>query len=116
MEINYQRYDQALKRNLAEASNAILKRRALIGLEAAGSAHGLDFFRVATHALYNDVLAHAMRIFDRGKQSAAFWYILRVDESASSAIIAGNGVDIGRVEDLADRFKIIRDKTHFHID
>lgn len=116
MEINYERYEQALKRNLAETSNAILKRRALIGMHSAESAHGLDFFRVAAHALYNDILAHTMRVFDRGAQSAAFWYILRVDEPAAKAAIAAHGVDFSRVEGIADRFKVIRDKTHFHID
>lgn len=116
MEINYERYEQALKRNLAETSNAILKRRALIGLHSANSAHSLDFFRVAAHALYNDILAHAMRVFDRGGQSAAFWYILRVDKPAARCAIEKYGINISRIEGIADRFKIIRDKTHFHID
>lgn len=116
METNYKRYEQALKRNLAETSNAILKRRALIGLHSAASAHGLDFFRVAAHALYNDILAHTMRVFDRGAQSAAFWYILHVEKTAAKVAIATHGVDISHVESISDRFKIIRDKTHFHID
>jgi hypothetical protein len=51
MEINDSRFDGAVDRNLAEIGNAILKRRALIGLHSAESAHSVDFFRVAAHAL-----------------------------------------------------------------
>jgi hypothetical protein len=114
MEIDYSRYELALRRNLAELSNAILKRRALVGMHDANSVHGLDFFRVASHALYNDILAHTMRAFDRSGQSAAFWYILKVDPPATA--LAAKDIDLKRIEAISDRFKIIRDKTHFHID
>lgn len=117
MGICWERYDAALERNLAETSNAILKRRALIGLHSTDSSHGLDFFRVAAHALYNDLIAHAARIFDRHPDAASFWYVVSCDEtSARAQARALVGVDLDALGVLADKLKGVRDKTLFHID
>lgn len=110
------RYDAALERNLAETSNAILERRALIGLHSADSSHGLDFFQVAAHALYNDLIAHAARIFDRHPDAASFWYVVRCDEAGARAEAATFGVDLDELGALADKIKSVRDETLFHID
>ena len=111
-----QRYDAALERNLAETSNAILKRRALIGLHSADSSHGLDFFRVVAHALYNDLIAHAARVFDRHPDVASFWYVVRCDEGSARAQASTLGVNLDELGVLADKLKLVRDKTLFHID
>jgi hypothetical protein len=116
MEICWERYDAALERTLAETSNAILKRRALIGLHSGDSAHGLDFFRVAAHALYNDLIAHAARVFDRHPDAASFWYVLRCDAASARAQANSLGVDLDALGVLADKLKGVRDKTLFHID
>ncbi len=111
-----QRYDAALERNLAETSNAILKRRALIGLHSADSSHGLDFFQVAAHALYNDLIAHSVRVLDRHRDAASLWYLLRCDEASVRSEASSLGVDLDELGILADKLKSVRDKTLFHID
>jgi hypothetical protein len=110
------RYLSAIRRNLAETNNAILKRRALTGLYSIDSAHGLDFFRIAAHALYNDLVSHALRVFDRNGQSASFWYVVRTDEAIAKRAARRHGVSLDEIERLSEQFKHIRDKTHFHID
>ncbi|HLF83310.1 MAG TPA: gamma-glutamylcyclotransferase [Blastocatellia bacterium] len=110
------RYDAALERNLAETSNAILKRRALIGLHSADSSHGLDFFQVAAHALYNDLIAHSLRVFDRHPDVASFWYVVRCDEASARSQASSLGVNLDELGVLADKLKNVRDKTLFHID
>ena len=87
MTINNQRYEKAIEQNLAELNNAILKRRALIGIHSIDSAHGLDFFRVATHALYNDIITHTVKVFEDNLNAASFWYIVRTNEAAINKII-----------------------------
>ena len=114
--VRVHRYDTALERNLAETSNAILKRRALIGLHSADSSHGLDFFQVAAHALHNDLIAHAARVFDRHPDVASFWYLVRCDEASARAQASSLGVDLEELGVLADKLKSVRDKTLFHID
>lgn len=116
MKPNDERYRSALRRNIAEVNNAILKRNALIGLHAAESAHGLDFFRVASHALNNDIISHVLRVLDHGAQSSSFWYIVRTNEGLAKTIACENDVSLDEIERLSASFKHIRDKTHFHID
>lgn len=116
MEQSRERYLSAIRRNLAETSNAILKRRALMGLHATDSAHGLDFFRVAAHALYNDLISHTLKVLDRNPQSASFWYIVQADEAIAKRAARRYGVSLDEIERLSEPFKHIRDKTHFHID
>jgi len=105
-----------LERNLAELSNAILKRRALIGLHSAKSAHALDFFKIASHALYNDMLSHLMKVFDHHQDSVAFWWCIKLDEKVTSEIIGEHSIDIKKIEDISRRLRGIRNKTLFHID
>lgn len=97
------RYDAALERNLAETSNAVLKRRALIGLHSADSSHGLDFFQVAAHALYNDLIAHSVRVLDRHPDAASLWYLLRCDEASVRSEARSLGVDLDALGTLADK-------------
>jgi hypothetical protein len=116
MVIDETRYTAAICRNLAETNNAIPKRRAHIGLHSAGSAHSLDFFLVAAHALYNDILAHAMRVLDRNSQSASFWYVVRCNEQVANEVATAHSISVDRLRNLSERLKGIRDQTHFHID
>ena len=116
MEHRNDRYDAALRRNLAEANNAILKRRALIGLHSLKSAHGLDFFTVVAHALYNDILSHSMKLFERSGQTASFWYLFKCDQAAAKSAAEVRGVAISDLEAMSEKLKPVRDQTHFHID
>jgi hypothetical protein len=116
VEVDLSRFRVAVSRNTAEAHNAILKRRALMGLHSANSAHSLDFFVIAAQSLFNDVVAHAMRLFDRSSQSASFWYVTRCDIKTYEASANARGISTEKLVDLAARFKGIRDQTHFHID
>lgn len=116
MNIDRSRYEKAVRRNIADLNNAILERRALIGLHSANSAHGLDFFMIASHALFNDIVAHAILVFDQNSQSASFWYVCRCDEALMNKFAKQRGIPLDRLSGLSKRFKIIRDRTHFHID
>src|SRR3990170_3943715 len=110
------KFKRALRRNLHEVGRAILERRALVGMEAADSHHTVDFFRLAYDALFNDMIAHAIKVFDRHKDSTAFWYIYRFSEEEINKYIKKKGFDLNNLDIVADKLKIIRDKTHFHID
>lgn len=110
------RLERALERNLDEMGVAILERRALVGMEAAKSAHGMDFFRLAYNAMFNDMVARAIKVLDRNSQSSSFWYIYRCEQTIVDKFVKENGYDLQKYSDMADRLKHLRDKTHFHID
>src|SRR4030095_5756254 len=101
MVIDETRYTAAIRRNLAETNNAILKRRALIGLHSAGSGHSLDFFSVAAHALYNDILAHDMRVLDHNSQSSSFWYVVRCNEQIANEVAAAHSISVDHLRNLS---------------
>jgi hypothetical protein len=116
MERDRTRRDKAIRRNLAELNNAIMKRRALIGLHSAKSSHTLDFFVIAADALFNDIVAHAILVLDQSAQSASFWYVYRCEGIRIDKFAKARDISLDRLKALAERFKEIRDNTHFHID
>lgn len=109
-------YKNAVKRNLRELKDAILMRKALIGLHSANSAHSLDFFRVAAVALFNDTISHAIKVFEVSHKPASFWYIVNSDQELAHEAAKHHSISLKRIMTLSDGLKHIRDKTHFHID
>ncbi len=66
------RYQRALKRNLHEVGRAILERKAMVGLENADTYHAVDFIRISYDALFNDMIAHAIKVFENRKGDVSF--------------------------------------------
>jgi hypothetical protein len=111
-----ERLQRALERNLHELSRAIVERKAMVGIETAESSHGVDFFRIAYDAMFNDMIGHAIKVLDRNGQSTSFWYVYRCEQHGIDRYIKDKGYDINRYQNMADKLKKVRDKTHFHID
>lgn len=109
-------YQEALKRNLSELGIAILQRRAMVGMETADSFHDWDFFRLSYVSIFNDMIAHAIKVFDGNKQSSTFWYLYQCEKAEVDSFAITNGIEITDLENLQKKLRIIRDKTHFHID
>lgn len=107
----------ALNRNFAEADNAILKLTACNSLSASGfSRAGTNFFGIAGQALYNDMVASAIRIFDDHKEAGSLWYIIRCCGPSARRAEKDYGVSIDALKKIVPRLRYLRDKTHFHID
>jgi hypothetical protein len=106
----------ALRRNLSEVDNAIIKKRALTGMHSANSRHVLDFFVVAAHALYSDMMAHAMRALDPGAGSGSFWHLHRLEQRRMEEFAAQRDVSISMLLQHSQSLQRIRSKTNFHID
>ena len=111
------RLGAAIKRNLNEVGMAIFERKALVGMEKAEHYHlGWDFFRVAYHGLYNDMIAHIIKVLDRDERSTTFWYIYNSYKEEIDICLAKTEESVSKIEAMACKLKDIRDKTHFHID
>lgn len=110
-----QQYERAIERNLAELQRAILNRSTLLGLEDAGGISHL-FLKLAYFALFNDYIAHCIKVFETGKQAASFWYIYRTNQKPIDACARREKISIKALEKVSGKLKHIRDKTHFHID
>lgn len=64
-----QRYERAIGRNLAELQRAILNRTTLLGLEDAGVSH--LFLKLTYYALFNDYIAHCIKVFECCQKSSS---------------------------------------------
>ncbi len=114
--ISKSKYQKALERNLFEASKAILERKILVGFEKAGKYSGSTFLHVTYEALFNDMIAHAIKIFGVSKDEASFWHIKNYKQNEIDNFIQDKDIDITKLEEITCSLKHIRDKTHFHID
>lgn len=109
------RYKRALARNLAELQKALLIRTTILGIEAHRRKRKI-FTRIIHDALHNDYISHAIKVFDRNSQSSSFWYLYRTDPRLIDKYAQQTGYAISDLEIVADKLKMIRDGTHFHID
>lgn len=110
------RFYSALFRNLNEIRSAILERKALIGIASAKSKHRLDFFTLSHDALFNDVVARAIKVLDKNQDSATFWDLYNCDPKTIDSFLKDKSYDLKSLEYMADKLIHVRNKTHFHID
>lgn len=115
------RYHKAIIRNLYEVANASMELKVLIAFEDySNNKHiftkGESFFTISFRALFNDMIAHVIKVLDTNRESANFWYILRVDGPRVKKLKSYSKERINSLKILAEKLKIVRDKTHFHID
>ncbi|MDI4635820.1 hypothetical protein J7U46_22330 [Pelomonas sp. V22] len=110
-----QRYTRAIERNLAELQRAILNRTTMVGIEKVGGVSSL-FLQVTYFALFNDYVAHCIKVFENSTRAASFWYIYRTDQGLVDAFAKKAKLDIASLEAVSAKLKHIRDQTHFHID
>lgn len=108
--------ERSLKRNLDELARCILNLKAIKGLESADTYHAIDFVRISHWALFDDCFTHAMRVFDEHRGAASFWYLERCDPTEIETALANAGLAITDLKLLSASLKIVRNKTHFHID
>lgn len=115
MQHQSQRFANAVARNLAELQRAILNRNAMVAIESE-RASKYAIFRIAYLALFNDYMAHAMKVFEKSRRVASFWYLYRSDSGVVDRFMRANAIEMQRFEELAEKLKLVRDTTHFHID
>ncbi len=109
------RYIKALNRNLSELQKAILIRATLLAIER-HEYTASNFIRIINNALYTAYIAHAIKVFDRNRESASYWYIVRVYSGSIKRVAKSLCVSLDDLEAVSDKIKIIRDGTAFHID
>ena len=109
------RYKAAVERNLAETQRALLNLDLLSGIEKVGGISGNEAKGVY-YALFNDYIAHCIKVMDMHKDAASFWYLYRTNKGMFDQAAKYLKVDLAKLDRMAKKLKHIRDKTHFHID
>jgi hypothetical protein len=107
----------AIERNFAEISNALLKITAHEQLCCTEITYcGPSFFLIAMDALVNDAFAHAIKVLDKHRDAVSFWYVLKCEDKVVRKAARDAGVDMHQLEELSEKLRMVRVKTHFHID
>lgn len=110
-------YHAALKRNLNELVIAELEFDAYREIGNKLLLNFPDsFFWITQTALFNDMVAHMIKVLDQNSQSATFWYIFRYKSKEAKEFIKKEHINFMEIYDIAEKLKVVRDKTHFHID
>ncbi|MBI4767133.1 MAG: hypothetical protein HY787_21515 [Deltaproteobacteria bacterium] len=74
------------------------------------------FFSYAYLALYNDMVAHAIKVLDKHKDASSILYLYRCNKKEFEFLSDKYELPYEDIEVLSDKLNQIRDKTHFHID
>jgi hypothetical protein len=110
------RYGRSLTRLLHELRWAISERDAYNELCRVALETSWGFFSYASIALKNDMYAHAIKVLDLHGDTSSFWYVHRCKKKDVENALRKEHVSITEIQELADKMKLVRDKTHFHID
>jgi hypothetical protein len=106
---------RVIERCLDELSRAILFKRALRGLYRAKTYHGVDFIRLCSLALHDQLFAHAVKVL-HPREKAGLWYLVKRYPKETARICAEHSILLGQVRNAARRLILIRNKTLFHLD
>ena len=109
------RYEAAIERNLAEMQRALLDLELMRGIEAAGPIRGNEAIGVY-YALFNDYIAHCIKVLEDRSGAAAFWYLYRTRQNVFDGAAKDLGISLSPIQEMSEKLKHVRDKTHFHID
>jgi len=116
MTSNCERYKQALRRNLFELRDALSERNAINALVKVAPVTRWSYFSYADIALSNDMLSHAMKILDTHKDSVSFWFLYNRKKEEIDEYLNDLDLSLSELKKMTEDLKLIRDKTHFHID
>lgn len=112
---------RAITRNLFELALARYERRVLKSIEEYDSNQGIsiegvNFIWICYRALFNDMVAHLIKVLDDHPDSATFWMIYEREADKLQSLDSQMRDRMLFLRGIADRIKPIRNKTHFHID
>ena len=110
-------FDRALHRNLSELQRVLYYRRAYGALRSQDrDTFGIDVFVLMDLAFFDQMFAHAIKVFDSHKDAASFWFLVDQKREEIESFCQETGRDLSTLHLMSDKLKAVRDKTHFHID
>jgi hypothetical protein len=96
------RYEAAVERNLAEMQRALLNLELMRGIEAAGPITGNE--AIGTYyALFNDYIAHSIKVLENRGDAASFWYLYRTQQGPFDAAARELNIDLERISAMSAR-------------
>ncbi len=109
-------YYRATRRILFELEKALSYRNAINELSKVTPKTCCSLFSYANLAMYDAMFFHIIKILDENKRASSFWYLWRHEPKIIEKLLLKHGITLDEVKQLSCKLKLIRNKTHFHID
>lgn len=109
------RFVWAVMKNHALLHQARMLRSTLKGMGTVQPRRKVFSNEVYESVWFTYIACLAKALEDR-KQVASIWYLLRTDERCFKRFQRSNPFDVNDLSDVCDRLRIVRDRSHFHID
>lgn len=112
-----EKYKKGLRRNLSEITFAKNMLQAYKDLWSENpKIYPYEFLGQCSFALFNDMLSHLMKVFDFNSQSITFKDIYDFRKDRIDEKLLNKNYNLKFIEKISKKLRLIRDKTHFHID
>jgi hypothetical protein len=112
---NKKAYEESLNRLLHELKDAISERNAYNKLHEITPRTSWTFLRYAAAALYNDMIARAIKILDKHNAAASFWFLYSSKKTVTEEALSNAKLSMAEIETLTEKLMYVRNNTHFHI-
>ncbi len=117
--MNIVNYKQILRRNYRESAAAYSRFNAYFNLLSSNyRISPSEFLGQSTMALFDATIAHLIKTMekDNAGRSKTFWTIYDYKKNRIDEIINECEIKISFLKKMEKKLKIIRNKTHFHLD
>lgn len=104
---------EAIFQNLNDVANARMYLQALKAMREEAISTESMFLALASQAMINDMFTLTMRVMDKTKGVASFWYLNKMERDALEPLMKN---DLKFIKDTSDSLSHARNKSHAHID
>jgi len=115
--LDEKKYREALQRNYSEVTFAHHEYFAYTKMwQDSPTIYPNEFLGLCSMALFNDMVAHLIKVLERGGKALTFWNIRRRNSKQIDEILKKSGCDLSFLKHMSKKLRYIRNRTHFHID
>ena len=109
------RFVWAVLKNHSLLHEARMLRSTLKGMDSVQPRRKV-FSNTVIEAVWFTYIAVMAKALENRAQVASIWYLLRVDETTFNRFVKSNQFDTSDLLEICEKLKIVRDKSHFHVD
>ena len=115
--LDEKKYLAALRRNYSEVTFAHHEYFAYTKMwQDSPTIYPNEFLGLCSMALFNDMVAHLIKVLERNSKALTFWNIRRRNKKQIDEILKNSGCDLSFLKHVSEKLRDIRNRTHFHID
>ncbi len=115
--LDKKKYLEALQRNYSEVTFAHHEYFAYTKMwQDSPTIYPNEFLGLCSMALFNDMVAHLIKVLECGGKALTFWNIRSRNRKQINEILKKSGCDLSFLKHMSEKLRDIRNHTHFHID